>query len=155
RVCDVARLREPRARWAWRVRCRHAGGALAIRQGRGAGWSSSVQVALLHHSVCACLGHSGVTRNLAERERYASPSRAGGDQIGDCTHPHRDRIGKKRTQMLMGINGERRSLSTPLVTRLRSAWLALLGRTETAAGASIAHAAARVVFPPQATVTDL
>src|SRR6188474_1116777 len=154
RVCDVARLREPRARWAWRVRCRHAGGALAIRQGRGAGWSSSVQVALLHHSVCACLGHSGVTRNLAERERYASPSRAGGDKIGDCTDPQRDRIGKNRRQLIMAINDERRSLSTPLVTRLRSASLALLGRPETPAGASIAPAAARVFAEPQALLIE-
>src|SRR6187397_1241211 len=54
----------------------------------------------------------------------------------------------------MAINDERRSLSTPLVTRLRSAWLALLGRTETAAGASIAPAAARVFAEPQALLIE-
>src|SRR6185503_1808685 len=121
--------------WAWRVRCRHAGGALAIRQGRGAGRSSSFQVALLHHSVCACLGHSGVARNLAERDWRASPNRAGGDKIGDCADPQRDRIGKNQRQLIMAINDERRSLPSPLVTRVRSVWLALLGGTEAAAGA--------------------
>ncbi|HET8544454.1 MAG TPA: ATP-binding protein [Pseudolabrys sp.] len=49
----------------------------------------------------------------------------------------------------MAINDERRSLSTPLATRVRSAWLALLGRTE-AAGASIAPAAGRGLAEPQA-----
>ena len=54
----------------------------------------------------------------------------------------------------MAINDERRSLSSPLVTRLRGAWLALLGRTEAAAGASIAPAANRVLAQPQALLVD-
>ena len=54
----------------------------------------------------------------------------------------------------MAINDERRSLPTPLVTRLRSAWLALLGRTEAAAGASIAPVAARVFAEPQALLIE-
>ena len=41
-----------------------------------------------------------------------------------------------------------------LVTRLRSAWLALLGRTETAAGASIAPAAPRALAEPQALLIE-
>ncbi len=41
-----------------------------------------------------------------------------------------------------------------LVTRLRSAWLALLGRTEAAAGASIAPAAARAFAEPQALLIE-
>ena len=54
----------------------------------------------------------------------------------------------------MAINDERRSLPTPLVTRLRGAWLALLGRTEAAAGPSIAPAAARVFAEPQALLIE-
>ena len=54
----------------------------------------------------------------------------------------------------MATNDERRSLPTPLVTRLRSAWLALLGRTEAAAGASIAPVAARVFAEPQALLIE-
>jgi two-component system phosphate regulon sensor histidine kinase PhoR len=54
----------------------------------------------------------------------------------------------------MAINDERRSLSTPLVTRLRAAWLALLGRTESAAGASIAQAVNRAVAQPQALLIE-
>ena len=54
----------------------------------------------------------------------------------------------------MATNDERRSLPTPLVTRLRSAWLALLGRTEAAAGASIPPVAARVFSEPQALLIE-
>ncbi len=54
----------------------------------------------------------------------------------------------------MAINDERRSLSTPLVTRLRAAWLALLGRTESAAGASIAPAVNRALAQPQALLIE-
>ena len=54
----------------------------------------------------------------------------------------------------MATNDERRSFPTPLVTRLRSAWLALLGRTEAAAGASIAPVAARVFAEPQALLIE-
>jgi two-component system phosphate regulon sensor histidine kinase PhoR len=49
----------------------------------------------------------------------------------------------------MAINDERRSLPTSLVTRLRSAWLALRGRTEVPADTSIAPAANRVLAQPQ------
>jgi two-component system phosphate regulon sensor histidine kinase PhoR len=54
----------------------------------------------------------------------------------------------------MAINDERRSLPTPLVTRLRSAWLALVGRTETPAGAGIVPAAPRVFAEPQALLIE-
>ena len=54
----------------------------------------------------------------------------------------------------MAINDERRSLPTPLVTRLRGAWLALLGRTEAAAGASITPAANRVLAQSQALLIE-
>ena len=54
----------------------------------------------------------------------------------------------------MAINDERRSLPTPLVTRLRSAWLALLGRTEAAAGASISPVANRSLAQPQALLIE-
>ena len=54
----------------------------------------------------------------------------------------------------MAINDERRSLSTPLVTRLRAAWLALLGRTESAAGASIAPGVNRALAQPQALLIE-
>jgi two-component system phosphate regulon sensor histidine kinase PhoR len=51
----------------------------------------------------------------------------------------------------MAINDERRSLPAPsgLVARLRGAWLALLGRSETPAEISIAPAANRVLAQPQ------
>ena len=54
----------------------------------------------------------------------------------------------------MAINDERRSLPTPLVTRLRSAWLALLGRTEAMTGASIVPAAGRAIAEPQALLIE-
>ena len=56
----------------------------------------------------------------------------------------------------MAINDERHGLPTQsgLVTRLRSAWLALLGRTEAAAGASVAPVAARVFAEPQALLIE-
>jgi two-component system phosphate regulon sensor histidine kinase PhoR len=54
----------------------------------------------------------------------------------------------------MAINDDRRSLPTPLVTRLRGAWRALLGHTEATAGASIAPAAARVFPEPQALLIE-
>lgn len=54
----------------------------------------------------------------------------------------------------MATNDERRSLPTPLVTRLRSAWLALVGRTESATGASIAPAANRLLAQPQALLIE-
>src|SRR4029079_13322381 len=81
-------------------------------------------------------------------------NRAGGDKIGDCADPQRDRIGKNRRQLIMAINDERRSLPHPLVTPLRRPWLALLGRTEAAAGASIAPAAAGVFAEPQALLIE-
>ena len=54
----------------------------------------------------------------------------------------------------MAINDERRSLPTPLVTRLRSAWLALLGRTEAMTGASNVPAAGRAIAEPQALLIE-
>ena len=56
----------------------------------------------------------------------------------------------------MAINDERRSLPNPtgLATRLRGAWLALLGRAETAAGESTAPAANRVLGQPQTQLID-
>ena len=54
----------------------------------------------------------------------------------------------------MAINDERRSVPTPLVTRLRSAWLALLGRTEVVADASFAPATPRVFAEPQAQLIE-
>ena len=56
----------------------------------------------------------------------------------------------------MAIDDERRNFPAQpaLGTRLRSAWLALLGRTETAAGASIAPAAPRVFAEPQALLIE-
>ena len=56
----------------------------------------------------------------------------------------------------MAIDDERRDFpaQTGLGTRLRSAWLALLGRTETAAGTSIAPAAPRVFAEPQALLIE-
>ena len=56
----------------------------------------------------------------------------------------------------MAIDDERRDFraQTGLGTRLRSAWLALLGRTQAAAGASIAPAAARVFAEPQALLIE-
>ena len=56
--------------------------------------------------------------------------------------------------MIMAINDERRSLPTPLVTRLRSAWLALLGRTEAMTGASNVPAAGRAIAEPQALLIE-
>ena len=55
---------------------------------------------------------------------------------------------------MMAINDERRSLPTPLVTRLRSAWLALLGRTEAMTGASNVPAAGRAIAEPQALLIE-
>ncbi len=54
----------------------------------------------------------------------------------------------------MATNDERRSLPTPLVTRLRSAWLALLGRTEAMTGASNVPAAGRAIAEPQALLIE-
>ena len=56
----------------------------------------------------------------------------------------------------MAIDDERRNFPAQpaLGTRLRSAWLALLGRTETAAGTSIAPAAPRVFAEPQALLIE-
>ena len=54
----------------------------------------------------------------------------------------------------MAINDERRSLPTPLVTRVRSAWLALLGRTEAMTGASNVPAAGRAIAEPQALLIE-
>ena len=56
----------------------------------------------------------------------------------------------------MAINDERRSFPNPtgLATRLRGAWLALLGRAEAAAGESIAPAANRVLGQPQTQLID-
>ena len=55
---------------------------------------------------------------------------------------------------MMAINDERRSLPTPLVTRVRSAWLALLGRTEAMTGASNVPAAGRAIAEPQALLIE-
>ena len=51
----------------------------------------------------------------------------------------------------MAIDDQRRDIPAPpgLVMRLRSAWLALLGRTEAAAAASIAPAVSRLLAQPQ------
>jgi len=54
----------------------------------------------------------------------------------------------------MAINDERRSLPTPLVTRVRSAWLALLGRTEAMTGASNVPTAGRAIAEPQALLIE-
>ena len=54
----------------------------------------------------------------------------------------------------MAINDERHGLPTPLVTRLRSAWLALLGRTEAMTGASNVPAAGRAIAEPQALLIE-
>ena len=56
----------------------------------------------------------------------------------------------------MAINDERRSLPTQsgLIARLRGAWLALLGRTEAAPGASITPAANRVLAQSQALLIE-
>ena len=86
------------------------------------------------------LGHSRLARNLAERERRASPSRAGGDNIGDCADPQRDRSGKNRRRLIMAIDDDRREPSH--CDRLGEpgcaarGWLCLAAR-KSAAGAAL------------------
>ena len=69
-----ARLRQPRARRPRRVRRRHAGGAVAIRQGRFAGRAAAVPAALLFRAVRRCADYSGHARNYAQYARRAARS---------------------------------------------------------------------------------
>ena len=70
---DAARLRQPRARRARRVRRRDDGGAVAVRQGRPAGRPAAVPAALLHHSVRDLAGDPRHPR-IAARPRRARAS---------------------------------------------------------------------------------
>ena len=65
RCRDAARLCQPRAGRPGRVRRRHDGGAVAVRQGRPAGRSAAFPSSILHRSVHAFAAHPGNARSSA------------------------------------------------------------------------------------------
>ena len=95
RVGDAARLCQPRARRSRRVRRRHAGGAVAIRQGRRARRIAAVPAALLSFAVRDRARYSGHARDLAElpaRQAASGAESAGGHRAD----PQRNRDRKDR-----------------------------------------------------------
>src|ERR1035437_6597839 len=127
---DAARLRQPRARRSRRVRCRHAGGLVAIRQGKCVGGTAVIPAALLFGAVRHCANYFGRPRNMAEYAGRACKTLVASGDERDRAAPQRDRGRENQRRLTMASEDNSANLprGADWPSRLRGAWLALLGR---------------------------
>src|SRR5664279_448801 len=127
---DAARLRQPRARRSRRVRRRHAGGSVAVRQGKCAGGTAVVPGSVLFGAVRHCADYFGRARNMAKYAGRAFETRVASGDKRDRADPQRDRGRENQRRLTMASEDNSANLprGADWPSRLRGAWHVLLGR---------------------------